>query len=70
MVIKFFVFVVSKPIESDGLSWSPEASQELNRIPGFVRGKVKRNTEKYARSQNLSEISLDVMFSAKEAMAA
>ena len=62
--------LTSKPIESDGLAWTLEASEELNRIPGFVRGKVKRNTEKYAHSQNLSEVTLDVMFSAKEAMAA
>jgi light-independent protochlorophyllide reductase subunit B len=61
--------LVSKSIDSDGMAWTKEASEELNRIPGFVRGKVKRNTEKYARSQDISEISVDVMFSAKEAMA-
>jgi light-independent protochlorophyllide reductase subunit B len=57
------------PTELDGLAWTSEAAEELNRIPGFVRGKVKRNTEKYARSQNVSEITLDVMFSAKESLA-
>ena len=61
--------LVAKSIDSDGMAWTKEASEELNRIPGFVRGKVKRNTEKYARSQDISEISVDVMFSAKEAMA-
>ena len=28
--------------------WSPEALDELSRVPGFVRGKVKRNVEKFA----------------------
>ena len=39
--------ITSKPIESDGLAWTLEASEELNRIPGFVRGKVKRNGWKW-----------------------
>lgn len=32
----------------DSLEWSKDALQELSRIPGFVRGKVKRNVEKFA----------------------
>jgi light-independent protochlorophyllide reductase subunit B len=58
------------PTDSNGLAWTPEALEELNRIPGFVRGKVKRNTEKYAVSQNAAEVTLDIMFSAKEAVSA
>jgi len=48
------------------LHWSNEASQELGKIPGFVRGKIKRNTEKFARDRNFSEITLELMYAAKE----
>jgi hypothetical protein len=30
------------------LRWASDGLAELTKIPGFVRGKVKRNTEKYA----------------------
>ena len=49
--------------------WSQEATQELLKIPGFVRGKVKRNTEKFAQENNYNEISLTIMYKAKEAAA-
>nr|ACI31235.1 photochlorophyllide reductase subunit B [Volvox carteri]ACY06007.1 photochlorophyllide reductase subunit B [Volvox carteri f. nagariensis] len=48
--------------------WSPEGLAELNKVPGFVRGKVKRNTEKYALQKNISVITVDVMYAAKEAL--
>lgn len=50
------------------LIWNAEALKELSNVPGFVRGKVKRNTEKYARQNALSSITLDVLFAAKEAL--
>ena len=31
--------------------WSPEAERELGKIPFFVRGKARRNTESFAKSQ-------------------
>ena len=63
--------VITKALSTEGdCSWTPEALAELNRIPGFVRGKVKRNTEKYARSAKISSISVEVMYAAKEAVAA
>lgn len=48
--------------------WSPEALAELNKVPGFVRGKVKRNTEKYILQNNISVITVEVMYAAKEAL--
>jgi light-independent protochlorophyllide reductase subunit B len=61
--------VVSKTLTNDaGITWSDEASNELKKIPGFIRGKIKRNTEKYAQDQNISVISLEVIYSAKEAL--
>jgi light-independent protochlorophyllide reductase subunit B len=63
--------VITKSISTDGeLNWNKAAQTELNRVPGFVRGKVKRNTEKFARSQGIEEITLEVMYAAKEAVGA
>jgi light-independent protochlorophyllide reductase subunit B len=52
----------------NGLEWSKEASEELSRIPGFVRGKVKRNVEKFANTNQLKLITLETMYSAKESV--
>ncbi|MEA5421329.1 ferredoxin:protochlorophyllide reductase (ATP-dependent) subunit B [Spirulina sp. CCNP1310] len=63
--------VITKGISAGSdLNWTKEAQGELNKVPGFVRGKVKRNTEKFARDRNLTEISLEVMYAAKEAVGA
>jgi len=50
----------------EDLKWSQEAKQELQKIPGFVRGKIKRSTEKFAKSNNINSITLEVMYAAKE----
>ncbi|MEM1106136.1 MAG: ferredoxin:protochlorophyllide reductase (ATP-dependent) subunit B [Pseudomonadota bacterium] len=47
------------------INWDPEAEQELQKIPFFVRGKARRNTEKYAAEQELSQISIDTLYDAK-----
>ena len=63
--------VITKGISADSdLNWDKEAKAELAKIPGFVRGKVKRNTEKFARDRGLSEITLEVMYAAKESVGA
>jgi light-independent protochlorophyllide reductase subunit B len=46
-------------------SWSPDAEAELRKIPFFVRGKARRNTEKYASEQGLATISLETLYDAK-----
>nr|ASQ39807.1 light-independent protochlorophyllide reductase subunit B [Glaucocystis sp. BBH] len=48
------------------ISWSPEALQELEKIPGFVRSRVKRNTETFAKEGKIASITLDVLYAAKE----
>lgn len=48
--------------------WSKEALSELEKIPGFVRGKIKRNTEKFAKENDFDIITLEVLYSAKEAL--
>jgi light-independent protochlorophyllide reductase subunit B len=52
------------------LSWSKDGLAELQRVPGFVRNKVKRNTEKFARDRGISKITAEVMYQAKEAVGA
>jgi light-independent protochlorophyllide reductase subunit B len=61
---------ITKSLSTESeLNWNSEALNELSKIPGFVRGKVKRNTEKYARQNGIPSITLDVLFAAKEAVA-
>jgi len=50
------------------MEWAKSGLDELKKIPGFVRGKVKRNTEKYARDQGITEITVEVLYKAKEAV--
>lgn len=63
------VITKSLSTESD-FDWSPDGLAELKKIPGFVRGKVKRNTEKYARQKGIRTINVEVMYAAKEAAGA
>ena len=63
--------VINKSLSSvDGVSWAPDGLVELNKIPGFVRGKIKRNTEKFARENNVTQITVEIMYAAKEAAGA
>ena len=48
-----------------GLHWSASGEAELSRIPFFVRGKVRRNTEAYARDRGVSTITEEVLYDAK-----
>ena len=63
--------VITKGISADSdLNWAKDAQAELNKIPGFVRGKVKRNTEKFARDRGFDQITVEVMYAAKESVGA
>ncbi len=63
--------VITRGMSADSdMNWTKEAQLELNKIPGFVRGKIKRNTEKFARDRNLSEITVEAMYAAKESVGA
>lgn len=56
-------------ISSDNkFEWSDEALKQLSGIPGFVRGKVKRNVENFALEKNISFITMEVMLAAKESV--
>lgn len=63
--------VITRGISADSdLNWTKDGQAELNKIPGFVRGKVKRNTEKFARDRGFKEINAEVLYAAKEAVGA
>lgn len=63
--------VITKSLSnSTDLTWAPDGLTELKKIPGFVRGRIKRNTEKFARDKNITVITMEVMYAAKEAAGA
>ena len=49
-------------------SWTADGIAELKKIPFFVRGKVKRNTEKFASDRGISAITVDTLYEAKAAI--
>jgi len=56
--------------DESAVQWTPDGLEELNKIPGFVRGKIKKKTEMYAEKNGITEISMEVIFAAKEAVGA
>ena len=50
---------------ADDVTWSAPAEAELRKIPFFVRGKARRNTERYAREHGLAVVELDTLYDAK-----
>lgn len=53
------------PLVTDNVIWLADAEKELRKIPFFVRGKARRNTESFASERGLSEISKDTLYEAK-----
>jgi light-independent protochlorophyllide reductase subunit B len=47
------------------LNWAPEAEKELKKIPFFVRGKARRNTEKFAGERGIPLITVETLYDAK-----
>ncbi len=45
--------------------WTADAEKELKKIPFFVRGKAKRNTEAYAGQRGLTQITVETLYDAK-----
>jgi light-independent protochlorophyllide reductase subunit B len=45
--------------------WSADGEAELQKIPFFVRGKVKRNTETFARERGIAVIDAETLYDAK-----
>jgi light-independent protochlorophyllide reductase subunit B len=51
--------------QSGEVIWLSDAERELKKIPFFVRGKARRNTETFAQQKGLHEISVDTLYEAK-----
>jgi light-independent protochlorophyllide reductase subunit B len=45
--------------------WSVDGEKELSKIPFFVRGKARRNTEKFAAAQGIAIITTETLYEAK-----
>jgi light-independent protochlorophyllide reductase subunit B len=45
--------------------WTPDAEKELQKIPFFVRGKARRNTERYAQERGVALITVETLYDAK-----
>lgn len=58
-----------RPDELEGdvavAGWSADAERELLKVPFFVRGKARRNTERFAVEQGIATITLDTLYDAK-----
>jgi light-independent protochlorophyllide reductase subunit B len=51
--------------EAGPASWSADAQKELHKIPFFVRGKARRNTERFAAERGVSTITVETLYDAK-----
>ncbi len=56
---------IAEPVTVVPSGWSSEAERELLKIPFFVRGKARRNTERYATEQGITAITLETLYDAK-----
>jgi light-independent protochlorophyllide reductase subunit B len=45
--------------------WAKEAEKELGKIPFFVRGKARRNTERFAAERSVDLITVETLYDAK-----
>jgi light-independent protochlorophyllide reductase subunit B len=46
-------------------TWTAEAERELQKVPFFVRGKARRNTQRYATERGVATITLETLYDAK-----
>lgn len=54
-----------EPEPTGEIIWLEDAERELRKVPFFVRGKARRNTENFAARQGLREIGIDTLYEAK-----
>jgi light-independent protochlorophyllide reductase subunit B len=62
----------ASPVPSDAppdagttVAWALDAERELKKIPFFVRGKARRNTELYATERGIQKITVETLYDAK-----
>ena len=54
-----------KVVQNTDVIWLADAEKELRKVPFFVRGKARRNTESFAAERGLTEIGIDTLYEAK-----
>lgn len=60
------IAVTQAPAKPSGpATWDAVAERELAKIPFFVRGKARRNTERYAAEHSIDLITLETLYDAK-----
>lgn len=52
-------------VENGVAVWDSDAEKELKKIPFFVRGKARRNTEQYAAERGVASINVETLYEAK-----
>ena len=55
----------TEPSEPATLAWAPDAEKELKKVPFFVRGKARANTERFAVEHGLHTITVETLYDAK-----
>lgn len=58
---------VPMPTANGQLVWTPDAEAMLNKVPFFVRGRVRKKTEKFAQDKGEATVTADVLQAAREA---
>jgi len=56
---------VAAPPAPISVVWAASGEAELKKIPFFVRGKARRNTERFALDRGIAEITVDTLYDAK-----
>ncbi len=57
-----FTGVVAEAMAApSALTWTPEAEERMEKIPGFVRGMVKRGIEDAARQEGVSLVDVELI---------
>ena len=59
------ILQAANPVAATERRWSAEAEAELGKIPFFVRGKARRNTESFAQERGVTTITIDTLYDAK-----
>jgi light-independent protochlorophyllide reductase subunit B len=55
----------TQPPEQGSCHWAASGEAELSRIPFFVRSKIRKNTEAFARERGILTITDEVLYEAK-----
>lgn len=48
-------------LSDKSVTWTQEALDRINRVPSFIRGRVKQSAEAYVRQQGLSQVTPEVL---------